>query len=69
MKLGWAFLNDQEPWAKFLRTKFLNKEGFLTQYYKNSSIWTGLKEAIVSVKAHSKWIIRSGKDIDFWRDC
>ncbi|KAF6135764.1 hypothetical protein GIB67_028620 [Kingdonia uniflora] len=65
MKLGWAFLNDHEPWAKFLRAKFLNKEGLLTQYYKNSSIWTGLKEAIVTVKAHSKWIIGSGKDIDF----
>ncbi|KAF6162514.1 hypothetical protein GIB67_003060, partial [Kingdonia uniflora] len=49
--------------------KFLNKEGLLTQYNKNSSIWTGLKEAIVTAKANSKWIIGSGKDIDFWREC
>ncbi|KAF6166471.1 hypothetical protein GIB67_038208 [Kingdonia uniflora] len=69
MKLGWAFLNDQDPWAIFLRAKFQNKEGLLTQYYKNSSIWIGLKEALVSVKANSKWIIGSGKDIDFWRGC
>ncbi|KAF6135108.1 hypothetical protein GIB67_040419 [Kingdonia uniflora] len=69
MKLGWAFLNDQDPWAIFLRAKFQNKEGLLIQYYKNTSIWTGLKEALVSVKASSKWIIGSGKDIDFWRDC
>ncbi|KAF6158195.1 hypothetical protein GIB67_014989 [Kingdonia uniflora] len=62
------FLWSGDP-AKFLRAKFLNKEGLLTQYYKISSIWTGLKEAIVTVKAHSKWIIGSGKDIDFWRDC
>ncbi|KAF6142719.1 hypothetical protein GIB67_018430 [Kingdonia uniflora] len=69
MKLGWAFLNDHESWAKFLRAKFLNKEGLLTQYYKNSSIWTGLKEAIATFKAHSKWIIGSDKDIDLCRDC
>ncbi|KAF6148125.1 hypothetical protein GIB67_011900 [Kingdonia uniflora] len=69
MKLGWAFLNDQDPWEIFLRAKFQNKEGLLTQYYKKSSIWTGLKEALVSVKANSKWIIGSGKDINFWRDC
>ncbi|KAF6150996.1 hypothetical protein GIB67_016474, partial [Kingdonia uniflora] len=49
--------------------KFLNKEGSLTHYNKNSSIWTGLKEAIIPVKANSKWIIGSGKDIDFWREC
>ncbi|KAF6150601.1 hypothetical protein GIB67_022213 [Kingdonia uniflora] len=54
MKLGWDFLNDQESWANFLRDKFLSKEGLLTQNYKNSSIWTGLKEAVVKVKAHSK---------------
>ncbi|KAF6141407.1 hypothetical protein GIB67_021223 [Kingdonia uniflora] len=69
MKLGWAFLSDHEPWAKFLQAKFQNKEGLLTQYYKNSSIWTGLKEAIVTVNAHSKWINGSGKNTDFWRDC
>ncbi|KAF6167533.1 hypothetical protein GIB67_031734 [Kingdonia uniflora] len=69
MKLGWAFLHDQDPWKNFLRAKFLNKEGSLTHYNKNSSIWTGLKEAIVPVKANSKWIIGSRKDIDFWRDC
>ncbi|KAF6175487.1 hypothetical protein GIB67_021977 [Kingdonia uniflora] len=69
MKLGWDFLNDQDPWAIFLREKFQNNEGLLTQYYKNSSIWIGLKEAIFSVKANSKWIIGSGKDINFWRDC
>ncbi|KAF6147393.1 hypothetical protein GIB67_041213 [Kingdonia uniflora] len=63
-----AFLNDQDPWTIFLRAKFQKKEGLLTQYYKNSSIWTGLKEALVSVKANFKWIIGSGKDIDFWRD-
>ncbi|KAF6158766.1 hypothetical protein GIB67_040280 [Kingdonia uniflora] len=51
------------------QAKFLNKEGSPIQYIKKSSIWTGLKEAIVSVKANSKWIIGSGKDIDFWRDC
>ncbi|KAF6147305.1 hypothetical protein GIB67_009788 [Kingdonia uniflora] len=69
MKLGWAFLTDQDPWANFLRAKFLRKEGAPIQYTKKSSIWTGLKEAIVPVKDNSKWIIGSGKDIDFWRDC
>ncbi|KAF6156182.1 hypothetical protein GIB67_007999 [Kingdonia uniflora] len=69
MKLGWAFLNDQDPWAIFLRAKFQNKEGLLTQYYKFFSIWTGLMEALVSVKENFKWIIGSGKDINLWRDC
>ncbi|KAF6139920.1 hypothetical protein GIB67_024463 [Kingdonia uniflora] len=68
MKLGWASLNDQDPWANFHRAEFLNKEGSLTHYNKNSSIWTGLKEAIVPAKANLKWIIGSRKDIYFWRD-
>ncbi|KAF6151186.1 hypothetical protein GIB67_037394, partial [Kingdonia uniflora] len=49
--------------------KFLNKEEAPIQYTKKSLIWTGLKEVIVSIKDNSKWIIGSGKDIDFWRDC
>ncbi|KAF6160139.1 hypothetical protein GIB67_016575 [Kingdonia uniflora] len=68
MKLGWGFLNDQDPWAKFLRAKFLIRECLLINFNKHSSIWTGLKEAINMVKANSKLIIGSGKDIDFWRD-
>ncbi|KAF6138164.1 hypothetical protein GIB67_033578, partial [Kingdonia uniflora] len=29
----------------------------------------GLKEAIAAAQANSKWIIGSGRNIDFWRDC
>ncbi|KAF6168077.1 hypothetical protein GIB67_011462 [Kingdonia uniflora] len=69
MKLGWGFLNAQDPWEIFLRAKFITREGLLINYNKYSSIWTGLKDAIATVKANSKWIIGSGKDINFWRDC
>ncbi|KAF6148360.1 hypothetical protein GIB67_025579 [Kingdonia uniflora] len=69
MKLGWGFLNDHDPWAVFLRAKFFTKNGLISNYKKNSSIWTGLKEAITTVNTHSTWIIGSGKEIDFWRDC
>ncbi|KAF6176812.1 hypothetical protein GIB67_026499 [Kingdonia uniflora] len=69
MKLGWGFLNAQDPWETFLRAKFFTRGGFLINYNKHSSIWNGLKEAIAMVQANSKWIIGSGRDIDFWRDC
>ncbi|KAF6149497.1 hypothetical protein GIB67_003645 [Kingdonia uniflora] len=69
MKLGWGFLNAHDPWATFLRAKFLTREGLLIPYNKHSSIWNGLKEAIAAVQANSKWIIGSGRDIYFWRDC
>ncbi|KAF6138283.1 hypothetical protein GIB67_001433 [Kingdonia uniflora] len=65
MKLGWGFLNAQDPWATFLRAKLLTREGLLINYNKHSSIWNGLKEAIAAVQANSKLIIGSGRDIDF----
>ncbi|KAF6136049.1 hypothetical protein GIB67_000453, partial [Kingdonia uniflora] len=49
--------------------KFLIRQGLLIPYNKHSSIWNGLKEVIAAVQANSKWIIGSGRDIDFWRDC
>ncbi|KAF6151143.1 hypothetical protein GIB67_002395 [Kingdonia uniflora] len=59
----------QDPWVTFLRAKFFTRGGLLIDYSKPSSIWNGLKEAIAAVQANSKLIIRSGRDIDFWRDC
>ncbi|KAF6146391.1 hypothetical protein GIB67_040319 [Kingdonia uniflora] len=69
MKLGWGFLNAQDPWATFLRAKCFTRGGLLINYKKHSSIWNGLKEVIAAVEANSKWIIGLGRDIDFWRDC
>ncbi|KAF6133895.1 hypothetical protein GIB67_040659 [Kingdonia uniflora] len=69
MKLGWGFLNAQDPWATFLRAKFFTRGGLLINYNKYSSIWNSLKEVIVVVQANSKWIIGSGRDIDFGRYC
>ncbi|KAF6156533.1 hypothetical protein GIB67_011334 [Kingdonia uniflora] len=68
------FLWSGDPAKKKLLTvkwdtsKVLKQRRSSHSIQKKSSIWTGLKEAIVSVKANSKWIIGSGKDIDFWRD-
>ncbi|KAF6169111.1 hypothetical protein GIB67_038608 [Kingdonia uniflora] len=64
-----GFLNDHDPRAVFLRAKFFTKDGLITNYNKNSSIRTELKAAIATAKTHSTWIIGSGKEIDFWRDC
>ncbi|KAF6134912.1 hypothetical protein GIB67_002313 [Kingdonia uniflora] len=69
MKLGWGFLNDHDPWAVFLRAIFFYQKWSYFKLQKNSSIWTGLKEAIATVNTHFTWIIGSAKEIDFWRDC
>ncbi|KAF6168855.1 hypothetical protein GIB67_041739 [Kingdonia uniflora] len=69
MKLGWGFLNVQDPWATFHRAKIFTRGGLLINYNQHSSIWNGLKEVITAVQANSKWIIGSGRDINFWRDC
>ncbi|KAF6151146.1 hypothetical protein GIB67_002398 [Kingdonia uniflora] len=68
MKRGWGFLNAHDLRAAFHRAKFLLREGFFIPNNKHSSIWNGLKEAIAAVKANSKWIIGSGRDIDLWKD-
>ncbi|KAF6174511.1 hypothetical protein GIB67_004705, partial [Kingdonia uniflora] len=48
--------------------KLFTKDSLITNYNKNSLIWTGLKEAIATVKAHSTWITGFSIEIDFWRD-
>ncbi|KAF6174385.1 hypothetical protein GIB67_034142 [Kingdonia uniflora] len=68
MNMGWGFLTSQEHWADFFKAKFRKKNGILLDYYKASSIWPGLKEAIIVVN-NSRWFIGDGSRIDFWRDC
>ncbi|KAF6156294.1 hypothetical protein GIB67_008064 [Kingdonia uniflora] len=69
MKMGWGFLTSEESWADFFSAKFTKKNGETINYFKPSSIWNGLKGAIMTVENNSRWLIGNGHNIDFWRDC
>ncbi|KAF6139539.1 hypothetical protein GIB67_015496 [Kingdonia uniflora] len=69
MKLDWGFLTSKDPWVVFFRSKFLMKNGQIIRYFKCSSLWSGLKKAMLFVNSNSRWIIGNGEKIDFCRDC
>ncbi|KAF6149899.1 hypothetical protein GIB67_008620 [Kingdonia uniflora] len=45
------------------------KNDQIIRYFKCSSLWSGLKKAMLFVNSNSWWIIGNGEKIDFWRDC
>ncbi|OVA06545.1 Ribonuclease H domain [Macleaya cordata] len=67
-KLMWRIYTSKENWAKFLRAKFQSRCGNWINYYKQSSIWGGLRWAISNMKDHLGWIIGDGKSINLWSD-
>ncbi|KAF9615835.1 hypothetical protein IFM89_026675 [Coptis chinensis] len=43
-------------------------DGDTCQYYKASSIWPGVREALLEVKSRSQWVIGNGAKADLIRD-
>lgn len=62
MKLARGFLQGTNELSKFLRFKFLDKNGEIRKYYKKSTIWPGIKKALKDISARSQWMIRNGED-------
>ncbi|KAF6134180.1 hypothetical protein GIB67_013577 [Kingdonia uniflora] len=61
MKLAWNFITEGSLWANYMRAKFLTRAGDATAYYKQSSIWPGIKNILPDLIKESFWIIEKQK--------
>lgn len=52
--------------GKFLRFKFINKHGEIRNYYRKSSIWAGIKQGLLDIRAKTQWALYDRKKVDFW---
>ncbi|KAF9617048.1 hypothetical protein IFM89_033153 [Coptis chinensis] len=68
MKLAWRILIEVDDFATFMKLKYFSRDGDTCQYYKASSIWPGVREALLEVKSRSQWVIGNGAKADLIRD-
>lgn len=68
MKLVWKVQQGEEVWALFFQSKFKKKNREWITYYRESSIWTGLRSVMNDVEENSRWLVGDGKNIDVWED-
>lgn len=66
-KLAWEFVKAKKQWAVFMRARFLAK-GRPIQYYKGSSTWKGIKEALEIISLDITWLIGSNSKLLLWHD-
>lgn len=65
-KLVWEFLKSKKGWSRFMKARHYRKEEPI-QYYRNSSIWKGIKEGIQNIPQDTVWCIGSKPECLFWR--
>ncbi|XP_026435849.1 uncharacterized protein LOC113333641 [Papaver somniferum] len=68
MKLLWRILNSNEEWARFFLAKYKDKHDCWISYYKQSSVWPGIKWILQDFHEHTRWIVGNGDQIYVWRD-
>ncbi|OVA01560.1 Reverse transcriptase zinc-binding domain [Macleaya cordata] len=68
LKLVWRITSHKDHWASFLKAKFQSRIGNWISYYKQSSIWGGLKWAIQGMEKNFGWIVGDGNDISLLHD-
>ncbi|KAF9612720.1 hypothetical protein IFM89_003262 [Coptis chinensis] len=68
MKLAWRCKTGDDEFSVFIRSKFLNKDAAVIQYYKCSSAWPGIMLGLKEVNSRSQWAIGNGAKVDIWRD-
>ncbi|KAF5175979.1 hypothetical protein FRX31_034434 [Thalictrum thalictroides] len=66
--MAWSFLNGESQFAKYMRSKYCNRDGDLIEYHKRSSLWPRLKWGIVYMKRQTTWVVGDGSTIDLWRN-
>ncbi|XP_026435828.1 uncharacterized protein LOC113333618 [Papaver somniferum] len=63
-------INKAMLMARFFKAKYQNQKGEWIEYYKKSSIWTGLKWIADEVYKHTRWLVVNGINIlvgkDIW---
>ncbi|XP_058746017.1 uncharacterized protein LOC131618878 [Vicia villosa] len=67
LKNCWDFYNEDSIWATLLRARVLRHARIISNNIC-SSIWSGLKGKVPTVKNNSIWLIGNGKEINFCLD-
>ncbi|KAF9626497.1 hypothetical protein IFM89_034431 [Coptis chinensis] len=68
MKLVWRFLEGKDDFAIFMQNKYLTRDDDVIGYYRPTSIWQCIKEAMREVRPRTQWAIGSGNLVDIWKD-
>ncbi|PNX56223.1 reverse transcriptase, partial [Trifolium pratense] len=67
LRLCWNCVSSDADWAQLVRARCI-RNGHPIRYHISSSIWSGVKNHITSVKEHSFWLLGDGSRINFWTD-
>lgn len=65
--LAWEFLKKKKHWSVFLHARFFNG-GVPLNYYKNPSVWHGIKEILLQLKPDVAWSIDCNSVCNLWVD-
>ncbi|XP_026383841.1 uncharacterized protein LOC113279363 [Papaver somniferum] len=68
MKPCWKIQIGEEEWTKLFKGKFQDKKGKWIDYYKKSSIWSGIKWVSAEVAEHTRWLVGDETEISVWDD-
>lgn len=66
-KLEWDRLKNRKQWANFLQARFL-RGGMPLNYYKSSSVWVGISQAIPQLKMDVAWSVGSKSNRNLYTD-
>lgn len=67
LKRCWELLSSDSNWAILLKSRMFKKNSFIS-YNISSSIWSGLRGYVSTVKDNSVWQLGNGSRINFWCD-
>lgn len=62
---AWELVLREKPWTSFVAARFM-KNGRVLNYYKSSSIWSGLKFTVEALKQDLAWIICPTSKCSLW---
>ncbi|XP_026459675.1 uncharacterized protein LOC113360377 [Papaver somniferum] len=68
MKLLSRILKSNEDWAKILLAKYKDKNGHWISYYKQSSVWPGIKWILREFEENTRCLVGNGENISVWND-
>lgn len=73
MKVGWGLMSKKDSlWARTLKSKYSCGMDVIPKIGKrncNSNLWLGVYKFWDKVLQRTKWKVRSGKGVNFWKDC
>lgn len=66
-KLAWNLVKKEKHWATFLQARFMHSQHPI-QYYKSSSIWSGIKSVLPVLQQDLAWALGYNSKCRLWYD-